>query len=166
MYHIKVNQDKIYDVEVNANGISLNNELKNISFATVNENQFHILLDQKSYNVEIVSINAETKTASMKVNNRIYECEIKDQFDDLLKSLGLDNLSAKKINDIKAPMPGLVLKVLVNEGQEFKKGDNLLVLEAMKMENILKAPVDGVVKSIKIKPGDKVDKNEVLLNLA
>ena len=166
MYHIKVNQDKIYDVEVNASGISLNNELKNISFATVNENQFHILLDQKSYNVEIVSINAETKTASMKVNNRIYECEIKDQFDDLLKSLGLDNLSAKKINDIKAPMPGLVLKVLVNEGQEFKKGDNLLVLEAMKMENILKAPVDGVVKSIKIKPGDKVDKNEVLLNLA
>jgi biotin carboxyl carrier protein len=166
MYHIKVNQDKIYDVEVNANGISLNNELKNISFATVNENQFHILLDQKSYNVEIVSINAETKTASMKVNNRIYECEIKDQFDDLLKSLGLDNLSAKKINDIKAPMPGLVLKVLVNEGQEFKKGDNLVVLEAMKMENILKAPVDGVVKSIKIKPGDKVDKNEVLLNLA
>jgi biotin carboxyl carrier protein len=166
MYHIKINQDKIYDVEVNANGISLNNELMNISFATVNENQFHVLLNQKSYNLEIVSINAETKTASMKVNNRIYECEIKDQFDDLLKSLGLDNLAAKKINEIKAPMPGLVLKVLVIEGQEFKKGDNLLVLEAMKMENILKAPVDGVVKSIKIKPGDKVDKNEVLLNLA
>jgi biotin carboxyl carrier protein len=166
MYHIKINQDKIYDVEVNANGISLNNELMNISFATVNENQFHVLLNQKSYNLEIVSINAETKTASMKVNNRIYECEIKDQFDDLLKSLGLDNLAAKKINEIKAPMPGLVLKVLVIEGHEFKKGDNLLVLEAMKMENILKAPVDGVVKSIKIKPGDKVDKNEVLLNLA
>jgi biotin carboxyl carrier protein len=63
-------------------------------------------------------------------------------------------------------MPGLVLKVLVTEGQEFKKGDNLLVLEAMKMENILKAPTDGIVKSIKIKPGDKVDKNEVLLLLA
>lgn len=166
MYHIKVNQDKIYDVEVDAKGITLNNELKNISFATVNENHFHVLLNQKSYNVEIVSINAETKSASMKVNNRIYDCEIKDQFDDLLKSLGLDNLSAKKINDIKAPMPGLVLKVLVNEGQEFKKGDNLLVLEAMKMENILKAPVDGVVKSIKIRPGDKVDKNEVLLLLS
>ena len=63
-------------------------------------------------------------------------------------------------------MPGLVLKVLVNEGQEFKKGDNLLVLEAMKMENILKAPVDGTVKGIKIKAGDKVEKNEVLLLLA
>jgi biotin carboxyl carrier protein len=63
-------------------------------------------------------------------------------------------------------MPGLVLKVLVEEGKEFKKGDNLLILEAMKMENILKAPADGKVKSIKIKPGDKVEKNEILLLLA
>lgn len=166
MYHIKVNQDKIYDVELDANGISLNKELKDISFASLGNNQYHILLKNKSYNVEVVSINQEHKTAVMKVNNQVYECEIKDQFDDLLKSLGLDNLSAKKINDIKAPMPGLVLKVLVTEGQEFKKGDNILVLEAMKMENILKAPADGIVKSIKIKPGDKVDKNEVLLLLA
>lgn len=166
MYHVKVNHDKIYDVELDANGISLNKELKDISFASLGNNQYHILLKNKSYNVEVVSINQENKTAVMKVNNQVYECEIKDQFDDLLKSLGLDNLSAKKINDIKAPMPGLVLKVLVTEGQEFKKGDNILVLEAMKMENILKAPADGVVKSIKIKPGDKVDKNEVLLLLA
>jgi|688.fasta_scaffold00480_17 biotin carboxyl carrier protein len=166
MYHIKVNQETIYDVELDSKGITLNNELKDISFASLGNNQYHILLNQKSYNVELVSINHENKTASLKVNNRIYDCEIKDQFDDLLKSLGLDNLNAKKINDIKAPMPGLVLKVLVTEGQEFKKGDNLLVLEAMKMENILKAPTDGIVKSIKIKPGDKVDKNEVLLLLA
>jgi biotin carboxyl carrier protein len=166
MYHIKVNQETIYDVELDSKGITLNNELKDISFASLGNNQYNILLNQKSYNVELVSINHENKTASLKVNNRIYDCEIKDQFDDLLKSLGLDNLNAKKINDIKAPMPGLVLKVLVTEGQEFKKGDNLLVLEAMKMENILKAPTDGIVKSIKIKPGDKVDKNEVLLLLA
>lgn len=166
MYHVKVNQNKIYDVELDANGISLNKELKDISFAALGNNQYHILLNNKSYNVEMVSINHENKTAVLKVNNRVYECEIKDQFDDLLKSLGLDNLAAKKINDIKAPMPGLVLKVLVTDGQEFKKGDNILVLEAMKMENILKAPADGVVKSIKIKPGDKVEKNEVLLLLA
>lgn len=166
MYHVKVNQDKIYDVEIDSKGISLNKELKDISFAVVNNNQYHVLLNNKSYNVELVSINTENKSAVMKVNNRIYECEIKDQFDDLLKSLGLDNLNTKKINDIKAPMPGLVLKVLVDEGQEFKKGDNLLVLEAMKMENILKAPTDGTVKSVKIKSGDKVEKNEVLLLLS
>ncbi len=166
MYHVKVNQDKTYDVEIGTNGISLNKENKDISIADLGNNQYHVLLNNKSYNVELVNINNENKTASLKVNNRVYDCEVKDQFDDLLKSLGLDNLNTKKINDIKAPMPGLVLKLLVDEGQEFKKGDNLLVLEAMKMENILKAPTDGVVKSIKIKPGDKVEKNEVLLLLS
>lgn len=166
MYHVKVNQQNTYDVNVEANAISLNNEKKDISFAALSDNKYHVLMNNKSYNVEIISINTESKTASLKVNNRVYECEIKDQFDDLLKSLGLDNLNTKKLNDIKAPMPGLVLKVLVEEGQEFKKGDNLLVLEAMKMENILKAPADGKVKSIKIKPGDKVEKNEILLLLA
>jgi biotin carboxyl carrier protein len=166
MYHVKVNQQNTYDVNVEANAITLNNEQKEISFATLSENKYHVLINNKSYNVEIISINTELKTASLKVNNRVYECEIKDQFDDLLKSLGLDNLSTKKLNDIKAPMPGLVLKVLVEEGKEFKKGDNLLILEAMKMENILKAPADGKVKSIKIKPGDKVEKNEILLLLA
>ena len=166
MYHVKVNQNKIYDIELDAKGISLNKELKDISFESLGNNHFHILSNNKSFNVELVSVNHENKTAVLKVNNRVYECEIKDQFDDLLKSLGLDNLNTKKLNDIKAPMPGLVLKVLVEEGQEFKKGDNLLVLEAMKMENILKATADGTVKSIKIKPGDKVEKNEVLLLLA
>ena len=166
MYHVKVNQQNTYDVNVEANAISLNNEKKDISFAALSDNKYHVLMNNKSYNVEIISINTESKTASLKGNNRVYECEIKDQFDDLLKSLGLDNLNTKKLNDIKAPMPGLVLKVLVEEGQEFKKGDNLLVLEAMKMENILKAPADGKVKSIKIKPGDKVEKNEILLLLA
>ncbi len=166
MYHVKVNQQNTYDVNVEANAITLNNEQKDISFAALSENKYHVLMNNKSYNVEIISINTELKTASLKVNNRVYECEIKDQFDDLLKSLGLDNLNTKKLNEIKAPMPGLVLKVLVEEGQEFKKGDNLLVLEAMKMENILKAPADGKVKSIKIKSGDKVEKNEILLSLA
>lgn len=166
MYHVKVNQDKSYDIEIDSNGIKLNNEQKDISFEELKHNHFHVLLNNKSYNVELVELNAENKTAIMKVNNRVYECEIKDQFDDLLKSLGLDNLNSKKINDIKAPMPGLVLKVVVEEGQEFKKGDNLFVLEAMKMENILKAPADGIVKTIKVKPGDKVEKNEVLLLLA
>jgi biotin carboxyl carrier protein len=60
-------------------------------------------------------------------------------------------------------MPGLVLKVFAAEGMEVKKGDNLFVLEAMKMENIIKAPADVVVKTIKIKPGDKVEKGQILM---
>jgi biotin carboxyl carrier protein len=62
-------------------------------------------------------------------------------------------------------MPGLVLNVMVEEGQKIKKGDAILVLEAMKMENILKATSEGEVKKILVKKGDKIEKNQVLVSL-
>ena len=68
----------------------------------------------------------------VKINNTSYTLDVKDKYDDLLHSLGLDNLATKKVNDVKAPMPGMVLNILVTEGQEVKKGDALIVLEAMK----------------------------------
>jgi biotin carboxyl carrier protein len=87
----------------------------------------------------------------------------KDQFDVLLDKLGLSDLNTVKVSEIKAPMPGLVLKVFVAEGAEVKKGDSLFVLEAMKMENIIKSPADVIVKTVKIKPGDKVEKGQILM---
>ncbi len=62
-------------------------------------------------------------------------------------------------------MLGLVLKIIAKEGEELKKGDNLLILEAMKMENMIKAPADIIIKKIHIKEGDKVEKNQILLIL-
>jgi biotin carboxyl carrier protein len=89
--------------------------------------------------------------------------QITDQFDELLHQLGMDNLTTATISEIKAPMPGLVLRILASEGQEVQKGGNLLVLEAMKMENIIKAPADVIIKTVKINPGDKVEKNQVMM---
>jgi biotin carboxyl carrier protein len=89
--------------------------------------------------------------------------QMTDQFDELLHQLGMDNLTTATISEIKAPMPGLVLRILAYEGQEVQKGGNLLVLEAMKMENIIKAPADVIIKTVKINPGDKVEKNQVMM---
>jgi biotin carboxyl carrier protein len=105
----------------------------------------------------------EEKKMVVKINNTSYTLDIKDKYDDLLHSLGLDSLASKKVNDIKAPMPGMVLNILVTEGQEVKKGDALIVLEAMKMENILKSPTDGVIKKIAITKGIAVEKNQLLI---
>ncbi|HSH65835.1 MAG TPA: acetyl-CoA carboxylase biotin carboxyl carrier protein subunit, partial [Bacteroidia bacterium] len=73
------------------------------------------------------------------------------------------NLNTNKINEIKAPMPGLVLDIRVNEGDSIQKGDAVIVLEAMKMENIIKSPVDGTIKKINVKKGLAVEKNQVLV---
>jgi biotin carboxyl carrier protein len=60
-------------------------------------------------------------------------------------------------------MPGLIIDLRVKEGDQVKAGDPLLILEAMKMENIIKASGDSIVKSLKVKKGETVEKNQVLI---
>lgn len=111
----------------------------------VKNGSFHIIKDHKSYNVEVIKTDEVAKSFLVSVNGNKYQLHVKDKFDELLKSLGMDNLAAAKINEIKAPMPGLVLDVRVAEGDTVKKGDAVLVLEAMKMENSIKSPTDGKI---------------------
>jgi len=166
MYQIKVNDKYSFDITADNNGVKANGEQIILDTVNLNNNSSSVLYKNKSYNIELVSLNKEEKTATLKVNGNIYNLSIKDQFDQLLKQLGMDNLVASKILQIMAPMPGLVLNVLVEEGAEIKKGDNLLVLEAMKMENMIKSPTDGIIKKIAITQGDKVEKNELLISFA
>lgn len=164
MYQVKVNDKFSFDIEANKDEFSVNGKTVKVDSAELNSKTMHILYENKSYTVEVIELNNEDKTANVKVNGSIYTLSIKDQYDQLLKQLGMDNLASNKISQVKAPMPGLVLSVLVANGDEVKKGENLLVLEAMKMENMLKSPTDGTIKSITVKQGDKVEKNEILIN--
>ncbi|MDB5060871.1 MAG: gcdC [Mucilaginibacter sp.] len=163
MYKIKVNSKHDFEVDRQADVLRVNNNVIDADIKQLNDLLYHVINKNGSYNAEVVSFNREEKTAEIKVNNTIYTLAAKNQFDVLLDKMGLSNLLAAKISEIKAPMPGMVLKVLVEEGAEIKKGDNLFVLEAMKMENIIKSPADVVVKTIKIKPGDKVEKGQILI---
>jgi len=163
MYKLKINDNPEYKAEKSSGKLLINDKEINADIQQLNEVSYHIINDLKSYNAEVVSFDKATKTAQIKVNGNLYTVTAQDQFDILLDQLGLSAMNANKVSDIKAPMPGLVLKLLVSEGTEVKKGDNLFVLEAMKMENIIKSPADVTVKSVKIKPGDKVEKGQVLL---
>jgi biotin carboxyl carrier protein len=163
MYQIKVNGKYDFEIDNNGKGLSINNEPVNADMKQLNADAWHIINELQSYNAEVVSFNAAEKTAEIKVNNNIYTVTAKDQFDVLLDKLGLSSLNSAKISELKAPMPGLVLKVFVSVGDEVKKGDNLFILEAMKMENIIKAPADVTIKAVKLKHGDKVEKGQVLL---
>jgi biotin carboxyl carrier protein len=163
MYKVKVNGSRHFDIDRNSDGILIDGENIAADVKQLNASAWHIINNLKSYNVEIIGFNSSEKTAEIKVNNNIYTVAAKDQFDILLDKLGLSNLNAAKVSEVKAPMPGMVIKVFVSEGMEVKKGDNLFVLEAMKMENIIKSTAHVVVKTVKIKPGDKVEKGQILM---
>jgi biotin carboxyl carrier protein len=163
MYQIKVNDKLNFEVKRDKDQLTVNGDATQADIKQLSALSYHVIHDLASYNVEVISMDSATKTAEIKVNGNAYTVTAKDQFDLLLDQLGLSSLTTSKISEIKAPMPGLVLKLFVNEGDEVKKGDNLFILEAMKMENIIKAPADVTIKTIKIKPGDKVEKGQVLM---
>ncbi len=130
----------------------------------LNATSFHILKDGKSYTAELLEQDpAAPKTLRIKINGNVHTLQVQDRMDLLLESLGMGEALVQKINDIKAPMPGLILDIKVQPGQEVKKGDPVLILEAMKMENIIKSPGDGVVSAVKVNVKQNVEKNQVLI---
>lgn len=143
--------------------ITINGSPLSWDFVKIKEGHFHILYQNKSYQAEVVKVDFVAKSVSLKINNNRYTVDVKDKFDLLLEKMGISAGNAGKVNNIKAPMPGLIINLKVAEGDTVKTGDQLLILEAMKMENILKSPGDGVVKKIKVKKGDSVEKNQVLI---
>jgi len=124
-----------------------------------------ILYNNKSYTALVEHVDKKNKEIKLNIKGKTYNISIKEPIDQLLSSMGMDLKAMQKAEPVKAPMPGLVLKVLVEPGQQINKGDGLLILEAMKMENILKANNSATVKAIKVAERTAVEKGAVLIEL-
>lgn len=167
MFAVSVNSTHKYTVEESVDhSIVINGKTMQVDISQIAPSVWHIINGLRSYNVEVINFDPVLKTAQIRVNNNLYTVSAKDQFDILLDKMGLSNLNSSRISELKAPMPGLVLRSFVKDGDAVSKGDNLLILEAMKMENIIKAPADALIKGLKIKPGDKVEKGQILIQFA
>ena len=142
----------------------LNSEKFEIEIIKKRNNELLISRDGKKHVARLLAIDSKNKAITLKIDGDRFEVKLTDEYDTLLQSLGMDAASTKKVNELKAPMPGVVVDVLVSIGDVVVKEDPLVVLEAMKMENMLKSPADGVVSAINIKKGDTVEKNRVLVN--
>lgn len=159
--------DKKYKVKVNENFEFefSQKEIEELDAKQINNSNYHILKDDRSFNASILKPDFLQRRYEVKINSNIYSVKIQNELDQLIEEMGLSLGSAQQVNDIKAPMPGLILEVNVKEGDEVNEGDYLLVLEAMKMENTLTAPRDGVVKSVSVSKGDTVEKNQLLIEM-
>ena len=165
MIRAVVNNQTTFEIEEKVNKFLINGEIFDWNIIT-SAHHFHIIHAHKSYNAELLSADFVAKKIKLKINGALYEVEIKDQLDILLKKLGMSQNSMATLKEIKAPMPGLILHIHIEEGMEVKKGDPIMILEAMKMENNLKSPGDGKIKSIQVKTGQSVEKGQMLIEFA
>jgi biotin carboxyl carrier protein len=162
MYQAKINGKKL-EIDSTKDGLLVEGEPFHWDKVKISDGYFHILHNNKSYRAEIVKTDVASKTFIIKINGHTYDVELKDKFDLLLEKMGMNAAAGAKINNIKAPMPGLIIDLKVKAGDSVKQGDQLLILEAMKMENIIKSPGEGTVKTVKVKKGDSVEKGQVML---
>jgi biotin carboxyl carrier protein len=152
MHKATVN-NKVFEIDSDESGWLVNGERQAWDLVQLADGYFHILYKNKSYRAEIVKTDPETKSFTFKINGNRYTVNLKDKFDLLLEKMGMNTTASSKVNSIKAPMPGLIIDLKIKIGDSVKPGDALLILEAMKMENILKSPGEGVVKNVKVKEG-------------
>ena len=153
----KVVVDNTHEFEISSDDIS------KIDVIQTSSDSYHILRENKSFKAEVIEKDFYSKKYKVKINNSSYEVDISDSLDFLISDMGFALSSSRDIDSISAPMPGLILDIHVRIGQAVNEDDPLLILEAMKMENVITSPRDGIIKNISVKKSDAVDKNQLLI---
>ncbi len=154
-FKVKVNNSMEFDIS--------DDEVSKLNAEKIAEKKYHVLQNYKPFKAELVDSNFNRKKYSIKVNNHSYDVDVSNPLDLLIDKMGFTFGTTKHVNSIKAPMPGLILDIHVKEGQEVKEDEGLLILEAMKMENVITSPRDGVIKSVNMSKGDAIDKGHLLI---
>ncbi|AGA76566.1 biotin/lipoyl-containing protein [Echinicola vietnamensis] len=162
MYSVTVNE-KNFSIEQDGGDFLINGTIMDWEINPIDNRHFQIIKGQKSYVVELVKLDAAKKELTLKINNKSAEVKIQDKFDLLLEKLGMNGQANAKLTSITAPMPGLILEINVQEGDTVEKDQPMVILEAMKMENIIKSPGDGIVKKILVTTGESVEKKQILI---
>ncbi|WP_018127629.1 acetyl-CoA carboxylase biotin carboxyl carrier protein subunit [Balneola vulgaris] len=134
------------------------------SYEFIEQNGRYLLrFGTKLYKIDNVSYDGSDIEFS--INGEWHTVSVKDEQELLLDKLGFKTGNAAAEGSLKAPMPGKILDILVSEGDEVTKGQPIVILEAMKMENELKAAVDGTIASIEVEVGQSLEKNSPILEI-
>lgn len=154
--------DRAFDITIQDDQMIVDGEAKDYTFEVLREGYVSLIVDGKSVPVSVEATGPDTIRVT--IEGRRTEVQVKDERDLLVEEFGLgeDQLGG---GEVRAPMPGLVLDVFVEEGETVEAEQGLLVLEAMKMENELTAPAGGVVRAIHATSGDAVDKEALLIEI-
>lgn len=156
-------QNKRFSVEKSDSSITVNGKKIHWDLQWLSDRKINLIYENKSLVAELLELDHKAKTIKVRLESKVCSLSLKDRFDLLLEEMGISQTDSSTLKEVKAPMPGLILDLKVKAGDEVKKGDLLLILEAMKMENSIKSPGDGTVKAVKVSLNQSVEKNQVLI---
>jgi biotin carboxyl carrier protein len=164
MKYVTTIDDREFEIEVvDERHIRIGDRLLQVDFESVSgQPVFSLLLDGKSYESFVYQGDEDWQVL---LRGRQYQVNVEDEREKRLKAAAGGGVAEGGEFHLKAPMPGLVVSVLVEEGQEIQKGQVMLILESMKMQNELKAPRDGIMGRIRVKAGESVEQKQTLLSL-
>ncbi len=127
------------------------------------DGRFLMRRGDKVMEIFLLSAAEDGKELEVQIGQSYFKSEVQTEFDQLLGTMGFKSGDSKKLKELKSPMPGKIISVLVQDGAEVKAGDPLLLLEAMKMENVLQSSIDGKVEKVLVEKGASVNKNDLLI---
>jgi biotin carboxyl carrier protein len=150
-------------VAYSASGFTLNGKPVDSSIESITNHTITIRIGGREHLATLQGWDWDKGVLRVKLNGKDVSIGVKTREDQLLDLLGIDRAALLKVAELKAPMPGLVRRIVVSPGQSVQAGDPLLVLEAMKMENVLKAPAPATVTEVCVTEGTAVEKGAVLV---
>ncbi len=154
--------DRSFDVTFEDDHVLVDGEPKPYSFEVLRDGYVSLIVDGQSVPVSVEPMDEGRMRVT--IAGRRTEVQVKDERDLLVDEFGLGDEGAAG-GEVRAPMPGLVLDVLVEEGEEVEADQGLLVLEAMKMENELQAPSGGIIGAVHTVSGEAVEKEALLIEI-
>ena len=163
MKYLTTIDGKEFSVEViDEKHVQINDQVLEVDFESVSgQPVYSLIIGGRSYEAYIYPDDKEWQVL---LHGRLYQASVEDEREQRLRVTGTKVVVNGEFN-LKAPMPGLVVSILVEEGQDVKQGQVLMVLESMKMQNELKAPRDGTVTKVRVKAGDTMELKQSMLSL-
>ena len=143
----------------------IENVLTEYNVTALGDQVYKVNTGQTDYVLEVLSVDYALKTMTVRHKHSVHDLVFENNLDLVLDKMGIKRAVETISTDIKAPMPGKVIDILVKEGDQVSKGDGILILEAMKMEHSIKASEDGIISELHIKKEDQVENGAVLMVL-
>lgn len=165
MIYVTTIGDTEFTVEVlDKDHVLLNGKRMDINFEAISgQPVYSLVIDGKSYEAYVYEVEDQLQVLLF---GHQYPARVEDEREKRLRAAAGGGPAAAGEFQLKAPMPGLVVAIPVDEGQQVEKGQVLLILESMKMQNELKSPRAGKVGRLRVKPGQTVEQRQVLLTVA